>query len=118
MRIKTRTVNALKDKFLKCLMLGHSWGDAPIMEMVLENGLTAWKQDLRCTSCGCLRHDTLEPKTFDLWRRHYDYPVGYGVIEPYTRADLRAERATRTIVKQARAAGIVSPQFTDGTSHE
>lgn len=119
MRIRTKTVSALKDKFLRCLMLGHAWGDAPIIEARLENGLIAWKQDLRCTSCGCMRYDTLEPKTFNLWRRHYDHPVGYGVEEPYTRADLRAERATRTILKQSKQAGQApSVEFIDGASHD
>lgn len=95
MRIRTTTVMELKDKHLRCLMLGHAWEDAPIFETTLENGLRAWKQDLTCGSCGTKRFDVLEPKTFDVWRRHYEWTPGYGCEEPYVRADLRAERARR-----------------------
>jgi len=100
MRIKSDTIRDLKDKHLRCLLLGHAWGDAPIIATVLENGLEAWKQNLTCESCGTRRFDTLEPKTFDVWRRHYEWTPGYGCNEPYVRADLRAERAYRASAQQ------------------
>jgi hypothetical protein len=107
MRVKTATIMGLKDKDLRCLLLGHAWGDAPILATVLENGLKAWKQELTCGSCGSRRFDTLEPKTFDVWRRHYDWVPGYGCDEPYVRADLRAENARR-------AGGDVNGQVSRG----
>lgn len=102
MRIKTSGVENLKDEFLYCLLLGHEWDDPPIVQVKLENGLTAWKQDLTCLSCESERYDTFEPETFALWRRHYWHFPGYGLVEPYTKADLRMERSRRGERKRVR----------------
>lgn len=95
MRIKTATIVALPDEVLRCLLLGHAWGDEPVIETTLENGLRAWRQYLTCESCQTQRHDTMAPGTFEIWRRTYYWMPGYGCEEPYDRADLRKERARR-----------------------
>lgn len=97
MRIKTATVRELSDAHLMCLLYGHAWGDSPIYEVTLENGLKAWRQDLTCTSCSTTRRDIFEPRTFEVWRRSYEWLPGYGCDEPYDRTDLRRERSTRRI---------------------
>lgn len=96
MRIKTQSVSDLTDEFLYCLLYGHAWDDPPVVQVTLENGLNAWKQELTCESCFSERYDKLEPETYALWRRNYWHTPGYGVIDPYTKADLRKERATRS----------------------
>lgn len=78
----------------KCRTWGHAWEDY----RPLGKRPPGWGQrfTLRCTRCGCERHDTIDA-TGGLSSRHYDYPADYQLAadERPTREQLRLDLLRR-----------------------
>src|SRR4051794_30385231 len=86
------TVADLDDEPLRCHSWGQPWELRPVEDTVpAELGIACWMQKLRCSSCGKVRTDYLEPGTCVLLWRTYSKVDNFAVLEPTDLAGYRAE---------------------------
>lgn len=98
-------ISDLRDKFLLCRGLGHSWDDNPNGEVDSE----LFRQStaavaLRCVRCKTERFDYLD-SNLEVFQRYYRYPDYYTTIPGYTRPDIRAEMMSRSLLIRRRRNG-------------
>jgi hypothetical protein len=97
------TIAELRDEYVLCRTLGHSWDDNPTAE--LDGAL--WKTStagmaLRCTRCGTERFDYINAE-LKVYARYYRYPLHYTTIPGEgTRPNLRGELLRRSLLIRRR----------------
>lgn len=93
------SINDLKDEYVLCRTLGHSWDDNPtaLVDSQLyraSRGVLA----LRCTRCTTERFDYIN-QSFEIGTRYYRYPPLYKSIPGEgTRPNLRGEMLKRSLL--------------------
>lgn len=93
------SIDELRDEYVICRTLGHSWDDFPNAESNSEwaSYATAWLA-LRCTRCHTERFDYIG-KDMEVAYRTYTYPDKYkGIPGEGTRPNLRGELLKRSIL--------------------
>lgn len=89
-RSYVQRLSDLSGQVLACHAYGHAW-ELQRVSRQSPVGLEVWEVLLRCYRCTTQRLDQVEPGTYDLYRRQYNYPDGYRLVEPATTGDKREE---------------------------
>jgi len=97
------TVEELKDAFVTCKTIGHSWDknlNGQVDSSLFRTSIGCMM--LRCTRCTTERFDYIA-KDFTVWKRYYRYPKKYTTVpKQATRVVLRAEMFHRSILIERR----------------
>lgn len=92
-------ITELRDEFVLCRGLGHSWDDNPTGEVdstLFRSSIGALA--LRCVRCGTERFDYVNDE-FRVWQRYYRYPDKYRTVPGHgTRPNLRGEMYRRSLL--------------------
>lgn len=93
------SITELRDEFVICRTLGHSWDEHPGAEFSeLELRVAAGALALRCTRCTTVRLDYIA-KDMTVYYRKYTYPDQYTSIPGEgTRPNLRGEMFRRSLL--------------------
>jgi len=93
------SIQELRDEFVVCRGVGHSWDDNPTADVDSELFRTAsGALALRCVRCGTERFDYIG-NDMTVFRRYYRYPELYRSIPGEgSRPNLRAEMLRRSLL--------------------
>lgn len=94
------SISDLRDEYVLCRALGHSWDEYPGAEF----SPSMWRASiggalaLRCTRCTAVRFDYIGAD-MKVFHRHYQYPEHYTTIPGEgTRPNLRGEMLKRSLL--------------------
>lgn len=90
----------LRDDYLLCRTLSHSWEPASASHMQPESN--CWWFVLRCERCVTERQDLIGKGSGEVLYRKYVYPDGYQIDETVVRSQLRVEWEKRRLLKGRR----------------
>lgn len=92
-------IQDLRDEYVICRTLGHSWDDHPEPEFSPEMWrLSLGALALRCTRCHAERYDYIGPG-MDIQYRRYVYPLAYhSIVGEGKRPNLRGEMVRRKLL--------------------
>ena len=92
-------VHDIRDEFVICRGIGHSWDDNPNGEVANELFRSSiGAMCLRCVRCGTERFDYINDE-FRVWQRYYRYPPNYSTIPGRgNRPNLRSELYRRSLL--------------------
>ena len=102
---RSSALQELTDAQLNCHMYRHRFNEPDIFRVNYGSMSRdyIWEMIHECTSCNVKRTDTVEPETFELYQRDYDYRNASGYLLSFaaTMQDFRQELIRRrTRVKE------------------
>lgn len=105
-------VQDLRDEYVMCRSIGHSWDENPTAEVNSDLFRAAQAcLALRCTRCTTDRFDYIG-KDMQVFKRYYRYPPEYATVtsikDRKTRPRMRAELIKRSLLVRKRGKAKVA----------